>query len=126
MSVTTTRHGATLLLTMENGAVNALSFGLVSALDEALTTALDDADCRAIVLTGAGKFFCGGADIAEFDAKFDNGGGDGLRDLIARVEQSPKPVIAAIHGAALGAVWNWRWRAITGWRIRQRNWACLR
>jgi hypothetical protein len=24
------------------------------------------------------------------------------------------------------AVWNWRWRAITGWRIRQRNWACLR
>ncbi|WP_206244182.1 3-hydroxyacyl-CoA dehydrogenase NAD-binding domain-containing protein [Novosphingobium terrae] len=99
MSVTTTRHGATLLLTMENGAVNALSSAHIKALHEALTAALNDPDCRAIVLTGAGKFFCGGADIAEFDT---GGTADDLRDLIEQLEQSPKPVIAAIHGAALG------------------------
>ena len=67
----------------------------------AMTAALDDfSDTRAIVLTGAGDHFCAGADLSgvegdEFRAA--------LRVLLERLTTVPVPVIAAVHGAALGA-----------------------
>jgi enoyl-CoA hydratase len=67
----------------------------------AMTSALDDlADARAIVLTGAGDHFCAGADLSGVE-------GDefrkALRVLLERLTTVPMPVIAAVHGAALGA-----------------------
>ena len=88
-------------------ALNALNRNVIDALSAALEAAQDNDDVRVIVLTGAGeKAFVAGADIKEF-ADFDQAQGEdlarrGQRDLFDRVEQSRKPVVAAINGFALG------------------------
>jgi len=91
--------GPIALLTIDHPPVNALSkdvrAGLVAALDEALS----DAGVRAIVLGAAGASFCAGADIREFEAAPQP---PHLTDVIQRFEDSPKPVIVALHGSVLG------------------------
>ena len=88
-------------------ALNALNRNVIDALSAALEAAQDNKDVRVIVLTGAGeKAFVAGADIKEF-ADFDQAQGEdlarrGQRDLFDRVEQSRKPVVAAVNGFALG------------------------
>ena len=88
-------------------ALNALNRNVIDALSAALEAAQDNHDVRVIVLTGSGeKAFVAGADIKEF-ADFDQAQGEdlarrGQRDLFDRVEQSRKPVIAAVNGFALG------------------------
>ena len=88
-------------------ALNALNRNVIDALNAALEATQDNDDVRVIVLTGAGeKAFVAGADIKEF-ADFDQAQGEdlarrGQRDLFDRVEQSRKPVVAAINGFALG------------------------
>ena len=88
-------------------ALNALNRNVIDALSAALEAAQDNDDVRVIVLTGAGeKAFVAGADIKEF-AEFDQAQGEdlarrGQRDLFDRVEQSRKPVVAAVNGFALG------------------------
>ena len=88
-------------------ALNALNRNVIDALSAALEAAQDNNDVRVIVLTGAGeKAFVAGADIKEF-ADFDQAQGEdlarrGQRDLFDRVEQSRKPVVAAVNGFALG------------------------
>ena len=88
-------------------ALNALNRSVIDALSAALEAAQDNDDVRVIVLTGAGeKAFVAGADIKEF-ADFDQAQGEdlarrGQRDLFDRVEQSRKPVVAAVNGFALG------------------------
>ena len=88
-------------------ALNALNRNVIDALSAALEAAQDNDDVRVIVLTGAGeKAFVAGADIKEF-ADFDQAQGEdlarrGQRDLFDRVEQSRKPVVAAVNGFALG------------------------
>jgi 3-hydroxyacyl-CoA dehydrogenase len=69
--------------------------GLVAALEEAL----GDGAVRAIVLGSAGKAFCAGADIREFDLAPQP---PHLTDVIQRFADAAKPVVAALHGAALG------------------------
>src|SRR5216684_5368501 len=88
---------------------NALSGAMVHALGEAMRAAERDATVRAIVLTGAGKGFCSGADISEFNVGA-NGAmdpGDALRKgynpLITRVRTMEKPILAAVNGVAAGA-----------------------
>jgi 2-(1,2-epoxy-1,2-dihydrophenyl)acetyl-CoA isomerase len=87
---------------------NALSNAMLKELNEAMRAAERDAAVRAIVLTGAGKGFCSGADISEFDLS--NGGmdaGEHLRQhfspLILRMRAMEKPVLAAVNGVAAGA-----------------------
>lgn len=88
-------------------ALNALNRQVIDALAAAIEAAQDNAEVRVIVLTGAGeKAFVAGADIKEF-ADFDQAQGEelarrGQRNLFDRVEQSRKPVVAAINGFALG------------------------
>ncbi len=86
---------------MNNPPVNALGKGLREGLERAVSAALEDDAVRAIVIRGGGKLFSGGADITEFDEGTVKDG-PWLPDLIDRIEASPKPVVAAIHGLALG------------------------
>ena len=91
--------GRVALLTIDNPPVNATSHALRSALKAALEAAIADPAAKAIVLIGAGRGFIAGADISEFDRKRE----EPLNPAnIAVMEQSPKPIIAAIHGHALG------------------------
>ncbi len=95
-----TRRGVR-VLTLNNPPVNALSFATSAALLEAIEAADRDDAVSAIVITGANGMLSGGADINEFlappppDAK-------NVRDAIAAIEKSPKTLVAAIDGNALG------------------------
>lgn len=88
-------------------ALNALNAAVISELAAAIERAQDRPEVRVIALTGSGeKAFVAGADIKEF-AGFDTEQGRelaalGQERLFNRVERSAKPVIAAIHGYALG------------------------
>ena len=97
--VKTEQIGKVALLTIDNPPVNATSHALRSALKAALEAAIADPATTAIVLIGAGRGFIAGADITEFERKRE----EPLNPAnIAVMEQSPKPIIAAIHGHALG------------------------
>jgi 3-hydroxyacyl-CoA dehydrogenase len=97
--INATRRGAVVVLSIENPPVNALSHAVREALLAAVERADAAADVAAIVIHGTGRHFVGGADIAEFD---DAPKAPLLNDVLLRIEACGKPVIAAIHGAALG------------------------
>ncbi len=93
------RDGAIAVLVMDNPPVNALGHALRTALKAALDEALADPAVAAIVVIGAGRAFIAGADITEFGKPR----AEPLTPtLIATIEAATKPVIAAIHGFALG------------------------
>ena len=83
---------------ISNPPVNALSSVVKQALADAIDGAVNSPEIAAIVLTGAGKHFCGGADIREFGQVT----GPSLSGLCTQIENSTKPVIAAIKGSCLG------------------------
>jgi 3-hydroxyacyl-CoA dehydrogenase len=87
------------LITIEHPPVNALSQPVRAALLEALEAFEADPAIRGIVIHGAGKVFVAGADVREFDA---NPRAPLLNDLLLRLEQLTKPVVAALHGPVLG------------------------
>ena len=91
--------GRIAVLTLNSPPVNALSFNVRDGLFAGFTAALADAAVDAVVLICAGRTFIAGADISEF------GGapkGASLQDVQRLIEDAPKPVVAAIHGTALG------------------------
>lgn len=99
MTVNVEIDGEIAIVTIGNPPVNALN-GVVRKRLLALADALDgDPNVRAVVLTGAGKLFVAGADIAEFDRPPEP---PFLPDVVTRIEAAEKPWIAAIRGAALG------------------------
>ncbi|MFC3040055.1 enoyl-CoA hydratase [Virgibacillus xinjiangensis] len=93
-------------LTIQSPPANALSTGLIESLAENLDKAEQDAGVKAIVIKGDGKFFSAGADIKEFTSLENAADYQSLSEngqkLFDRIEHYPIPVIAAIHGAALG------------------------
>lgn len=86
-------------VTVSNPPVNALSHAVRSGLMEAWKTLESDDDIKAVVLICDGRTFIAGADIREFDSAPKE---PHLPDLIASIEGSRKPWIAAVHGTALG------------------------
>lgn len=94
-------RGAVAVVTLDNPPVNGLGHELRKRLMAGLDQALADAAVKAVVLIGAGKMFSGGADIREFNTPKASAEPT-LRSLIRAIEASPKPVIAAIHGFAMG------------------------
>lgn len=85
---------------------NALSSGLLKELSAVLDEIEPNDEIRVILIHGEGRFFSAGADIKEFTSfksgeEFTGHAGYG-QDLFERMERFPKPIIAAIHGAALG------------------------
>lgn len=100
MTVTLTRHDDLALVTLDNPPVNAIGAATRARLI-ALAEELDaDPAVRAVLLTGAGKIFIGGADITEFDAP---PAPPHLPEVIARIESAAKPWIAVVNGLALEA-----------------------
>jgi methylglutaconyl-CoA hydratase len=80
---------------------NALSALLVNELDAHLAAAIADPAVRCIVITGAGPGFCAGADLKSPPGQMIEGRqGVALADVLVRMLDSPKPVIAAVNGAA--------------------------
>ncbi len=94
-------HGSTAVLSMNNPPVNGLGHALRSAMLAGLDSALADPGVHAIVLTGGERIFSGGADAREFGTP-QSGASPQLSDVILALENSPKPVIAAMAGHALG------------------------
>ena len=96
-----TSHGAIAVITLENPPVNALGLGLRTAIADGMERASNDASIAAVVISGSGSAFCGGADVGEFGSSA-LAASPSLTDLFTQIESSPKPVIAALNGLALG------------------------
>lgn len=92
-------HGNILVLTLNNPPVNALGVEIRRGLLAAIDSANDNPAVKAILLVGAGRHFCGGADIREFGKTPQ---APALPEVVKRIEDSSKPVLAAIQGVALG------------------------
>ncbi len=94
-------HGDVAVITLNNPPVNGLGLSTRQAIVDGLEMAENDPAVKAIVLTGAGKAFSGGADIREFGTpkaiQEPN-----LLSVISRVENTTKPVIAAVHSVCMG------------------------
>lgn len=97
--VTTRREGDVALILVDSPPVNALSQAVRAGLLEAVRDAAGDSDVNAIVLACEGRTFIAGADIREFGKP---PLAPGLSDVLAAIETCEKPVVAAIHGTALG------------------------
>ncbi|WP_163970169.1 enoyl-CoA hydratase [Oceanobacillus halotolerans] len=94
------------MLTIISPPANALSSNLLQDLDKRLDEIEADDAIKAIVLKGEGKFFSAGADIKEFTSLQKSSDYQSLSEkgqqLFNRIEAFPIPIVAAIHGAALG------------------------
>ena len=94
-------HGSVAVITLDNPPVNGLGMVTRRAVTDALQLANADAAVQSIVITGAGKAFSGGADIKEFGT--DKAMAEpNLLSVILAVENSAKPVVAAIHSVCMG------------------------
>ena len=98
-AVRTARHGAVLVATVQNPPVNALGVDVRRGLLQAVEQAESEPEVRALLLVGAGRGFIAGADIREFGKPPVP---PSLPEVCNRIEACSKPVIAAIHGPALG------------------------
>jgi 3-hydroxyacyl-CoA dehydrogenase len=94
-------NGAVAVITLNNPPVNGLGLATRSALVAGVQKALADDAVKAIIITGAGKAFSGGADIKEFNSPKALAEPT-LHTVINVVENSTKPVIAAIHTVCMG------------------------
>ena len=107
--VLTERRGSVMILTLNNPAqYNALAGSLMGDLREALDGAIEDAGVRAILLTGAGKGFCSGAQLGggnTFSAGEQIGANmrASINPLIEKMRGAPKPIVVAVNGPAAGA-----------------------
>ena len=86
--------------------LNALNDAVLNELNKVMDSVYTDENIKGVIITGAGdKAFVAGADIAEFLSVNDNEGASLARkgqDVFSKIENCPKPVIAAVNGFALG------------------------
>lgn len=98
-TVRLTHRGAIAIATIDNPPVNALSANLRTVLAQALTKSLAEPAIKAIVIAASGRTFVAGADISEFGKPPIP---PILPEVLAMIDASKKPVVAALNGAALG------------------------
>ncbi|WP_280769845.1 enoyl-CoA hydratase [Salipaludibacillus daqingensis] len=94
------------LITLDNPPANSLSQKMIHEIEKAFDELSDESEVKVILIYGEGRFFAAGADIKEFTSvkhgtQFREMSREGQR-VFKKIESSTKPVIAAIHGAALG------------------------
>ncbi|GAB3661140.1 3-hydroxyacyl-CoA dehydrogenase NAD-binding domain-containing protein [Ramlibacter alkalitolerans] len=94
-------HGDVAVITMNNPPVNGLGYATRSAIASGIDQANADPAVKAIVITGAGKAFSGGADIKEFGTARATQDPN-LLSVILACENSSKPIVAALHSVAMG------------------------
>ena len=92
-------NGDVAILWVDNPPVNALSHAVREGLVQGIERAEADAAAKAVVIAARGRTFMAGADIREFGKPPQE---PFLPDVVERIEACPKPVVAAIHGTALG------------------------
>ncbi len=97
--ITTERHGDVLVITSDNPPVNALGHAVRLGLQEGIEEAAGDDSVKAVVIACKGRTFFAGADITEFSKGMKE---PGLPTVVDAIEALDKPVVAAIHGTALG------------------------
>src|SRR6059036_2808759 len=101
MSANYETRGSVAVITLNNPPVNGLGYETRKGITDGLERAASDPAIKAIVITGAGKAFSGGADIREFGSPKALAEPN-LLSVIRAVEDSPKPVIAAVHSVCMG------------------------
>ena len=92
-------RGVVGVISVNNPPVNALGHGVREGISLGMDAALSDGGARAVLIICEGRTFIAGADIREFGKPFQE---PRLADVMDQIENSPKPVIAAIHGTAFG------------------------
>ncbi|WP_328188495.1 3-hydroxyacyl-CoA dehydrogenase NAD-binding domain-containing protein [Marinobacter sp. OP 3.4] len=97
--VTYNREGAIGVITVNYPPVNALSHAVRSGIQGAIEQGRNDADAKALLIVCDGRTFIAGADIREFGKPMQE---PGLPEVVNFIEATDKPVVAAIHGTALG------------------------
>lgn len=97
--IRTERHDEVLVIISDNAPVNALSAAVRQGLEAAVKQGVADASVEAMVIRCDGRTFFAGADITEFGKPMQE---PALPTLVDMIEASDKPVVAAIHGTALG------------------------
>ncbi len=95
------KQGSIGVITIDNPPANALSFAVKKGIGDKFQACLADDDCKGVVITAAGRLFVAGADISEFGLPTPEGVPE-LENIIRDFELSPKPVVAALNGLALG------------------------
>ena len=94
-------RGSVAVITLDNPPVNGLGYDTRREFSAGVERAMADKAVVAVVITGAGKAFSGGADIKEFGSP-KAGAEPHLLSLIKQLEASTKPVVAAVHGICMG------------------------
>jgi methylglutaconyl-CoA hydratase len=104
-----TRQGSRVRVTLARPEVrNAFNADLIAALRDTFVGFAGDTSIRVVILEGDGKSFCGGADVNWMRASLDLSENENVRDaeamsdMFRAIDRCPKPVIARVHGAALG------------------------
>ncbi len=102
--VSLTKDGEVAVITINNPPVNALSPGVPEGIGSSIAEIARDDSIKAAILIGSGQTFIAGADIKEFGKITSGQRREGINflDLLLSIEDSEKPVIAAIHGTAFG------------------------
>jgi len=96
------RHGSVTRLTLDRPPLNVLTLPMLRELAEALTAVEKDPHVGAVLLTGAGKAFCAGVDVADHTADRVDEMLRLLHEVFDRLVGLPVPVVGAVNGAALG------------------------
>ncbi len=119
------KNGAICTLTINRPeALNALNQSVLSAFSDILDRLENDSGVRVVVLTGQGKAFVAGADIAEMKSLTPAEASDFATlgaSVFRRLEVMDQTVIAAVNGFALGGGASWQWPLISGWLPRRRS-----
>jgi 3-hydroxyacyl-CoA dehydrogenase len=119
-------HGDVAIITLDNPPVNGLGLATRLGITDGMAKANADAAVKAIIITGAGKAFSGGADIKEFGSPKAMQEPNLLSVIWRVLENSAKPVMGAVHTVAWVVGWSWRWVATTALLHLDQQWPCLK